>query len=130
MSPPLLFTQMQTTGLLTPSAYRLRVAINVLSSLTFIAFMISSQDWKTNYTTIAALEWSFCMYIMAFEWLDSLTVSEKLSAAAIEKVDDGPMPLQDSRSEESSTSMKTSLLPARNPNGNAQGAGRVMYTVL
>lgn len=122
---------METTGLLTPTAFRLRVAINILSSLTFIAFMISAQDWKTNYTTIAALEWSFCMYIMAFEWLDSLTVSEKLSAAAIERVDAEPTsaPTEVSPLKHAMTRILTygSICDGK---GFDHGSGSVLYTLL
>ena len=122
---------MQTTGLLTPTAFRLRVAINILSSLTFIAFMISAQDWKTNFTTIAALEWSFCMYIMAFEWLDSLTVSEKLSAAAIEKVEDDPTspPTEESPLRRATLKLLTAGSTVEGKEDDAC-AGRVLYTLL
>ena len=78
--------QMKETGLLNPVSYRLRVAINLMAVFTYGAFLVFTRDWSRNAVEIAICEWSFVSYIVIFEWLDSLTVSERVDAAAIEEL--------------------------------------------
>jgi len=77
--------QMKVTGLLTPVAFRLRVAINLMGVATYVAFTVFTRNWAENSVSIAACEWCFVTYILMFEWLDSMTVSDTVAAAAIEE---------------------------------------------